>query len=157
MSIAKIIASGLGTGYTPKAPGTAGALLGVIIAYLINYLLLSINIENTLLWSFNIILIIILLLAGVWATKKMHKEWSHDASKIVIDEIVGVYIAILFVPFHWKYYLIGFILFRFFDILKPLGIKNLDGLKSSWSVMLDDVLAGVYSLIVLQLMIYFIF
>lgn len=157
MSIAKIIASGLGTGYAPKAPGTVGALLGVIIAYFLNYFLLVIDIDKTLLWSINIILIIILLLVGVWATKEMHKEWSHDASKIVIDEIVGVYIAILFVPFHWKYYLIAFILFRFFDILKPLGIRKLDDLKGSWSVMLDDVLAGVYSLIVLQLMIYFIF
>ena len=157
MNIAKIIASGLGTGYAPKAPGTVGAFLGVIIAYLINMLLLSNGIDKTMLWSINIILIVVLLLVGVWSIKEMHQEWSHDASKIVIDEIVGVYIAILFVPFHWKYYLIGFILFRFFDILKPLGIRKLDDLKGSWSVMLDDVLAGVYSFIVLQLMIYFIF
>lgn len=99
--------------------------------------------------------IIIIFLVGIWVIKKVHKEWTLDASKIVIDEVVGVYLEVLAAPLDWKYYLAGFILFRFFDILKPLGIKKLDDLESSWSVMLDDVLTGLYSLFVLLLIIYF--
>jgi phosphatidylglycerophosphatase A len=152
----KIIASGLGTGYSPFAPGTAGAFLALIIAFIFNFSLVNIHVQETSILGLNIIVTIIVFFIGVWSIAKVHNEWKHDASKIVIDEIVGIFITILAVPLDWKYYLIGFILFRFFDILKPLGIRRIDNLKSNWSVMLDDVLAGIYSLIVLQLIIQYL-
>lgn len=155
MRLSKIIASGLGTGFAPIAPGTAGALLGVIMFYGLNVIWYGINLEPITIIALNLAVIILVLLVGVCSIRKVHEIWPHDASRIVIDEVVGVWIAVFALPFDYRIYLYGFILFRFFDILKPFFIKRLDRLKSSWSVMLDDVLAGVYANIVLQILLYF--
>ncbi len=150
LKLHKIIASGLGTGYAPLAPGTAGSILGILLFYLFNYALNSFNIEPWLILSLDLFAIIFVLVFGVFSIKKVHAIWEHDASKIVIDEIVGVWIAVFAIPFQWQYYLYALLLFRFFDIVKPLYIRRLDNMGGDWSVMLDDVLAGIYSLIVLQ-------
>lgn len=155
MRLSKIIASGLGTGFAPIAPGTAGALLGVIMFYGLNVIWYGINLEPITIIALNLAVIILVLLVGVYSIRKVHEIWPHDASRIVIDEVVGVWIAVFALPFDYRIYLYGFILFRFFDILKPFFIKRLDRLKSSWSVMLDDVLAGVYANILLQILLYF--
>lgn len=155
MKLYRIIASGLGTGFVPFAPGTVGSMLGIILIYLFNYLLNSLNIEIWLVLVLNLLVIIFTLLIGVYSIKKVHKIWEHDASQIVIDEIVGVWIAIYAMPFEWQYYLYALILFRFFDIAKPLFIRRLDNMKGDWSVMIDDVLAGIYSLVVIQVLFYF--
>jgi phosphatidylglycerophosphatase A len=154
MKTAKIIASGLGTGYAPVAPGTAGSVLGITFFYGLNLLLNHLGVGKTGVSVLNLFAVIILLLWGVYAIKKVHRIWEHDSPKIVIDEIVGVGIAAVAVPLKWQYYLYALILFRIFDIVKPFGIKKLDNLKSDWSVMLDDVLAGVYAAAVLQLVMY---
>lgn len=154
MKVHKIIASGLGSGYSPFAPGTAGSIIGIIIFYLFNLYTNSLNISNELILLINLIAIIFVLLLGVFSIKKVHTIWEHDAPKIVIDEIVGVWIAIFAMPFEWQYYVYALVLFRFFDIAKPLFIRKLDNMKGDWSVMLDDVLAGIYSLIVIQILLY---
>jgi phosphatidylglycerophosphatase A len=155
MRLHKIIASGLGTGFAPIAPGTAGSILGIVLFYLFNCILNGLNIEPWLVLVLNLFAIIFVLLLGVYSIKKVHTIWEHDASKIVIDEIVGVWIAVFAMPFQWQYYLYALLLFRFFDITKPLYIRRLDNIGGDWSVMLDDVLAGIYSLIVLQVLFYF--
>ncbi len=155
MKINKIIASGLGTGYAPLAPGTVGSLLGIILFYGINGALIGNDLKFITILVLNLFAIILITLLGVYSIKKVHKEWSHDASKIVIDEIAGVWIAAFALPFQWQYFLYAFILFRFFDIVKPFFIKRLDQLKSNWSVMLDDILAGVYANLLLQSLLYF--
>ncbi|RLD63745.1 MAG: phosphatidylglycerophosphatase A [Bacteroidetes bacterium] len=155
LKLHKIIASGLGTGYAPLAPGTAGSILGILLFYLFNYMLISFNIEPWLVLSLNLFAIIFVLVFGVYSIKKVHAIWEHDASIIVIDEIVGVWIAVFAMPLHWQYYLYALLLFRFFDIVKPLYIRRLDNMGGDWSVMLDDVLAGIYSLIVLQALLHF--
>ena len=154
MKIYKLIASGLGTGYTPIAPGTAGSILGILVFYFFNFVLNKLEFQQPFILILNFVVIIIVLLIGVFSIKIVHQRWQHDASQIVIDEIVGVWIAVFAFPFQWQYYLYGFILFRFFDIVKPLFIKKIDRLKSNWSVMLDDVLAGVHANIVLQIFVY---
>ena len=155
MNIHKIIASGLGTGFAPIAPGTAGSILGVFLFWIFNYLLKGFNISFRMILFLNLFAIIFVMLIGVYSIKKVHKQWEHDASQIVIDEIIGVWIAAFAVPLMWKYYLYAIILFRFFDITKPFFIRKLDKMNSNWSVMLDDVLAGTYSLIVIQVLLYF--
>jgi len=155
MKFYKITASGLGTGYSPVAPGTAGAVLGIILLWIFNFALQRLNIGQPIILAFNFGAVILVMLIGVKSIKEVHKIWKHDAGKIVIDEIVGVWIAAFAIPFEWEYYLSALILFRFFDIAKPLYIKKFDNMKTNWSVMLDDVLAGIYSLVVLQLIIYF--
>jgi len=154
MKLHKIIASGLGSGFAPLAPGTAGSLLGIVSLYLFNYLLIQLNIEPSLVLFINLFAIIFVLFVGVYSIKMVHKIWEHDASQIVIDEIVGVWIAVFAMPLKWQYYLYAFLLFRFFDIVKPLFIKRFDEMDNDWSVMLDDVLAGVYSLIVIWVLFY---
>ncbi len=152
MQFHKIIASGLGSGYSPIAPGTAGAIVGVVLLYFFNFILNNLGFDNTTIISLNLVAIIFVLLLGVYSIKKVHTVWEHDANKIVIDEVVGVWIAIFAMPLQWEYYLYALLLFRFFDIAKPLFIRRLDKMKGDWSVMLDDVLAGIYSLIVLQVL-----
>ncbi|CAG0909019.1 unnamed protein product, partial [Cyprideis torosa] len=87
-------------------------------------------------------LILIFTALGTWACKIVLKEWGHDPSKIVMDETIGVWITLLFIPFNHWYIWLGFGLFRLFDIWKPLGIRTIDDkMQSAFSVMLDDILA----------------
>lgn len=155
MKIHKLIASGLGTGYSPIAPGTVGSILGILVLYLLNLIYGKFNFPQPIISVLNLVAILLVLLLGVYSIKKVHQIWEHDAPKIVIDEVVGVWIAAFAIPFQWQYYIYALVLFRFFDILKPFYIRNLDNLKSDWSVMLDDVLAGVYANLVLQAFVYF--
>ncbi len=150
-SLYKIIATGFGSGYVPVAPGTAGSFVGVL-----------------LLWAFHtgyyhyfsdpkIYLIAFLLIglaffyAGVVATDYLEEEWGKDPSRVVMDEIIGVWVTMLFVPVNILNLTIAFALFRLFDIWKPLGIRKLEELNGGLGVMMDDVLAGLYANVVLQI------
>jgi phosphatidylglycerophosphatase A len=155
MRLYKTIASGLGSGYSPVAPGTAGSIVGIVLLYLFNLLLINVGFDKTGICLLNLVAIVLSVFIGVAAIKKVHTIWPHDAPAIVIDEIAGVWITAFMIPLDWKYYLYALVIFRFFDILKPFYIRRLDKMKSDWSVMLDDMLAGLYGLIVLQLLIYF--
>lgn len=149
-TLAKAIGTSFGFGYLPIAPGTFGALFGVIVYYLL-YFLFPVEVNLIL-----IVLILIFTALGTWACQIVLKEWGHDPSRIVMDETIGVWITLLFIPFNHWYIWLAFGLFRLFDIWKPLGIRSIDDkMKTAFSVMLDDVLAGVYAAIVLQLIIYF--
>lgn len=144
-----IIATGFGSGFSPFAPGTAGALVASLI-----WILLYSEISYNCLLLTVLLLIFIFTLVGVWSIDQLEPFWGEDPSKVVVDEMVGVWIALLAVPDdeQWYLYLIGaFILFRLLDIFKPLGIRRMERLKGGVGVMMDDILAGVYSLIVLML------
>ncbi len=152
--IYKTIATGFGTGYSPFAPGTAGAILACI---LLGGYVHSIGFNNNTKFQIGFIIIITLTtLLGVWATRNLQAEWGEDPSRVVIDEMIGVWINLLFVPLTWQNIFIGFVLFRFFDIAKPLGIRKMEAFENGWGVMLDDVLAGIYGNIVLQLILFLI-
>ena len=97
-------------------------------------------------------LVIVFIFAGIWAADKLETYWGEDPSRVVVDEMVGVWIPLLAVPNDdkWFWYVIAaFALFRIFDIAKPLGIRRMESLKGGVGVMMDDVLAGVYSFILL--------
>ena len=146
--IHKMIATGLGSGYTPIAPGTAGAILGCLLLWVYEQ---YIGINNNTNFQIGFIIIILLTtLLGVWATQQLQAEWGEDPSRVVIDEVIGVWINLLFVPLTWQNICLGFALFRFFDIAKPLGIRKMEAFENGWGVMLDDVLAGIYGNIILQ-------
>jgi len=151
-SIHKIIATAFGAGYAPIAPGTAGALLGCVLLFAYTHFI-GINNNTNFQIGFSL-LIILTTLVGVWATKNLQAEWGEDPSRVVIDEVIGVWINLLFVPLTWQNIAIGFVLFRFFDIAKPLGIRRMEAFENGWGVMLDDVLAGIYGNIVLQIILY---
>lgn len=140
-----IIATGVGSGFCPVAPGTAGALLACLIWWV-----LSLFLSSPFLMLATAFLIVVFTFAGVWSANKLEPYWGEDPSRVVIDEMVGVWIPLLAADScNLWYALAAFVLFRFFDILKPLGIRNMEALPGGIGVMMDDILAGVYSLILI--------
>ena len=139
IKLAKSLATGLGAGYLPWAPGTFGTLWGVLIFLCLSH-------YPALVY---IIITAILFAIGVYVSRQTAMELSiKDPSCVVIDEIVGFMVASWFVPFTWQNLILIFILFRLFDILKPFPIKRIEKLKHGWGIMLDDVMAGAYAWIV---------
>lgn len=140
-----IIATGFGSGFSPIAPGTAGALLATAIWFGLSYL-----VSFSLLQILTSLLIVLFTIAGIWSANGVEKIWGKDPSRVVVDEMVGVWIALLAVPKGNLYYILAaFVLFRLFDIFKPLGIRKMENLKGGVGVMMDDILAGIYSFILL--------
>lgn len=141
------LALGFGSGLMPKAPGTFGTLAAIPVYLMISHLVL---------WEYLLITCVVTV-AGVFICDYTSKALGvHDHSGIVIDEIAGYLITMAAVPFDWLWVLTGFILFRFFDILKPWPISWLDkNCQGGLGIMLDDVLAGIFSLICLHSIIYF--
>lgn len=136
----------MGLGLIPLAPGTFGALGGLGAGYLIKLYTVEPNI-------YLIILIIIFTLSGVYSSNKIIPEWGKDPSRIVIDEVVGMWISMLFIPNNILIMLAAFVLFRIFDIFKPLFIKKFELFPRGWGIMLDDIAAGCVANIVLQVFI----
>ncbi len=85
------------------------------------------------------------LVLGVWSATEAERRWGHDNGKIVIDEIAGMWISLLFLPKIWAVFLLSFLLFRAMDIVKPLGARQIQKLPGGWGVVADDVLAGIYA------------
>jgi phosphatidylglycerophosphatase A len=140
----KLIASIFGIGYIRKGGGTVAAAFAVLIWWL-----LFKNIGTHIAVAIGITILVTAI--GVWVGNKVEPAWGKDSYRVVIDEVAGMFISVLFVPLDWRWLLIGFVLFRFFDIAKPLGIRKLEALKGGWGVMFDDVLAGIYANVVLQI------
>lgn len=138
------VASGLFVGYFPLAPGTAGSALGCGIVWVTR--------EFSIV--FYVVLTVVLFAAGVWASNKTSQILNKpDPSVVVIDEIVGMMVTMVGIPITGYWLVCGFLLFRFFDIVKIPPVNWIDSkLKNGWGVMLDDVMAGVYGNILLQLM-----
>lgn len=135
--ILRIIATGFYSGYSPIAPGTVGSALALGIYWLFPGfrgvpLFLSTG---------------ILFLIGVWAATEVEKTDGHDASIINIDEVVGMWVTLLFLPSKswWLPMLIAFFLCRLFDIFKPFPVGHSQKLPRGWGVMVDDVLASLYA------------
>lgn len=135
---------GFGAGLLPIAPGTWGAAVAVLLAWPVAVW------QPTGLPYLLGVLILTFFGVGVVGSNRMEAEWGKDPSQTVIDEMVGMWIALLLLPTHWPYWLAAFFLFRLFDIFKPLGIRRLENLPGGWGVMLDDVLAGLYANLLLQ-------
>ena len=142
-----LIASGFGSGYSPVAPGTTGALLATLIWW--GYASLFKDYYLTLQCTFALVCIFTFL--GIWSSGVSEKYWGKDPSRVVIDEMVGTWIVLLAVPAdHYVGYMFAaFLLFRFFDIVKPLGIKQAEKLPFGYGIMADDILSGIYGGIVI--------
>jgi len=138
-----IIGTGFGAGFWPWGPGTAGAVLATAI-----WFAMSAVMGQTALIVATAVLIVVFTILGTWATARLEPFWGEDPSRIVADEMVGVWIPLLLAS-EWKTALAALLLFRFFDILKPLGIRKLDERPGAFWVMGDDIAAGIYSAIVL--------
>ena len=141
--IITLLSSGFYTGYFPFAPATFSTMTLGIACYLLMYRL------NPYLYA---LITLILYFLAVWLSDESEKIFKKkDASYIVIDELVGFLITMFLLPVTWVYVVLGFFIFRFFDIVKPppANIFN-NRKKGGLDVVLDDVFAGIYSCIVLH-------
>ncbi len=143
-----LLATGFGVGYSPIAPGTLGTLVAVLIYYFLSEIPSPLY-EITLIGFFFL---------SVWISENAEMFFGKkDDQRITIDEITGFLVTMLWVPETIRFIMIGFLLFRFFDILKPFPIRRFEKVfKGGFGVVLDDVVAGVYANIVLQIICYFI-
>jgi phosphatidylglycerophosphatase A len=135
------LALGFGAGLAPRAPGTAGTLVGVLLDPLLRPLGLELR----------ILLVALMFALGVWLCgESARRLGTHDHPAIVWDEIVGYLALMLVMPAGWVAALAGFVVFRFFDILKPWPIRQLDhGVGGGFGIMLDDIMAAVWGALVL--------
>ncbi len=139
----RLLTTCLGIGYIRKGGGTVASVFCCLIWYFTkacgnNYIA-------------QVLIVCLLVAAGVWSAGKMEPAWGKDSYRIVIDEVAGMGFTLMLVPFAWQYILTGLFLFRFFDIAKPLYIRRTEAWKGGWGVMMDDVAAGLYSNILLHL------
>ena len=151
----KIIATGFGSGYSPLAPGTAGALVACGLLWGLHVVFPGQFSGGWPQSHWLLLLTAFFFFLGVKSANVLEKEWGHDPSRIVVDEMVGVWIAMLGVPFSGANLALAFLLFRVFDIWKPLGIRRMERMQGGWGVMMDDVLAGVYSALVVHAWLFF--
>ncbi len=139
-----IFATGLGSGYLSKAPGTAGTFVGALF-----YLL----IKDLSPLTYGVTLLTFVFLAVWVATEAEKLLGGHDPQKVVIDEVAGFLVTMAFVPFSWWAVLAGFILFRLFDTWKPFPCRWIERkAPAGWGIVGDDLMAGVYANIALQLL-----
>jgi len=131
-------------GNSPVAPGTAGTLGAILLFFFLTFV------------SFPIYIVFLLILTAfsIFMSSLAVKIYnSKDPGQIVIDEVCGYLFTMVLIPFSWGYVITGFLLFRILDILKPYPIRNIEKLRDGYGIVLDDVLAGIYANILMQIII----
>ncbi|MGZ3757370.1 MAG: phosphatidylglycerophosphatase A family protein [Mucilaginibacter sp.] len=139
----KLSATVFGIGYIGKGAGTVAAIFCCICSY--------IAWAGNPLPGYAFLITGVITALGVWSGNKVEPIWGKDHGRVVIDEVAGMCISMFFTTVTIPHVLVALILFRFFDILKPLYIKKMELLPGGWGVMMDDVLAGVYACVVLHI------
>jgi phosphatidylglycerophosphatase A len=138
---AKLVATGLGSGYSPLAPGTAGSIVGLLL-----FLPLA-----GFSWPAQLAATAALTLVGVLAAGRVARSVGRkDPGLVVVDEVAGQWVTFLALPFTPLIALAGFLLFRVMDIVKPWPARDLERLPGGWGIMADDVAAGIYAHLLLR-------
>lgn len=136
----KFIASVCFIGYLPVAPGTLGSMAGLFLYQFIH--------KDPV---FNGVFILISIILGLLTAGKVARLFEEkDPSEIIIDEFAGMLLSVYLLPATMGYMVSAFLLFRFFDIVKPKPISSLEKLKGSLGIMADDLMAGIYANVILQ-------
>ena len=131
------VATALGVGYVPVAPGTFGSLAG---------LALLVAVRATAQPAAEIAAIVAVFFAGVWAATAAEAHFGHiDPGPVVIDEVLGMLVTLMLLPVSITGGLVGFVLFRIFDVIKPPPCNRLEALPGGWGVMCDDFMAAAYA------------
>ncbi|NOY87856.1 MAG: phosphatidylglycerophosphatase A [FCB group bacterium] len=131
----RLIATGIFSGYGRPFPGTWGTIPALLIAFFL--------VKGQL--GLLVIVTVITFFISVWSSSKAEKMFGHDAKKIVIDEWAGMFVTLLFVPYSLTNYLIAFVAFRAFDVIKIPPAAQLENLPRGWGVTLDDIAAAFYA------------
>jgi phosphatidylglycerophosphatase A len=137
----KLFASGLYTGYVPAASGTLGSAIALPFYFIPGF-------ESPLILGFILLLVFGL---GIKASSIMEKRYGHDPAEVTIDEVAGMWITLFLLPKTILVVLIAFIVFRFFDIIKPFPARIFDTMHGGIGIMMDDVVAGIYANITIQI------
>lgn len=144
--VALLLSLWFGTGLLPGIPGTFGTA-GAIPLYLLT---------DILDLRYQALLVLIIVIGAIWSSHRSHRILGRvDPREIVIDEVAGFLLTVVFIPFTLRNLIAGFFLFRFFDILKPPPVRTIERrVKGGFGVVLDDLLAGVYAHLSLRLVLY---
>lgn len=151
----RLIATSFGAGYWPWGPGTAGAVVGLALWMPLAFI-------PGAAWALTatLFLIIVFTVLGVWSGDVAERHWGPDPSRVVMDETVGQWISMLPLCVYatgrgawhdgrlWIAAAVSLVAFRFFDIVKPLGVRRMEALPGGRGIMADDILAGVYAAII---------
>ena len=138
---ARLLATGFGSGYAPVAPGTAGSAVGLLLFWPL----------ASLPAPWQIVACTVLFGVGAYASTRLARELGRkDPGLVVVDEIVGMWVTLVGLPFGPATALVGFVLFRAMDVVKPWPARDLEKLPDGWGIMADDVAAGVYAHLALR-------
>jgi phosphatidylglycerophosphatase A len=140
---AGLVATGLGSGYSPVAPGTAGSLVGLVLFWAM----------SGLGWPVQLAVTTVVFFLGVrCATAVAAQVGRKDPGIVVVDEVAGMWVTMLAVPFTPATAALGFIAFRIMDVFKPYPARQLEALPGGWGIMADDIMAGVYANLLVQVL-----
>lgn len=147
----KLIATSFGFGFLPVAPGTWGAVFAIIV-----WLPLYLWVSPALTVWITAAAVLVFTVLGTWASSVSERYWGKDPVIACVDETVGQWISLLPVAgvavCPWWEIILSLALFRFFDIFKPLGIRAMERLPRGYGMMADDILAGLYSAVILLIL-----
>jgi phosphatidylglycerophosphatase A len=139
--LATVIATGFGAGFSPIAPGTAGSLVGLALYWPLQMASPWVQAAVTA----------AAFLAGVAASSRLAQRLGRkDPGAAVVDEVVGMWVSLLFLPFTPATATLGFLLFRALDVFKPYPARQFEALPGGWGIMTDDVMAGIYANLLLR-------
>jgi len=138
----KLITSFFYLGHSPYMPGTVGSLGGLIAYFLVR--------ENTILYAFSLIFLFMLGMMFTAEAERIYKR--KDPQMIVIDEASGMMLSLFLVPYSWRAVVIGFLIFRIFDIIKVFPARRIERLSGAFGIMFDDIIAAIYTNAILQLL-----
>ena len=143
--IYRLIATVFGLGYAPIAPGTVGSLAGLVLCIVLG--------QHLVLY---VLAFIVFFGVGVVAADKVSKETGiKDPSIVVIDEFACIFVAFLLVPLNAATVITGFIIYRIIDIIKVYPMRSAEEIEGGWGIMLDDLIGGIYTNLILQILIFF--
>lgn len=153
MKIKEFLFTGFYSGYCPVAPGTAGTFVAMLL-YIMQNVFLGEMLGDAVIYI-NIIIVLILIYPSIRLGDAAEVFFNKkDPQQVVLDEMMGYWIGILFIPFSFTGAVAAFLLFRIFDIIKPFPARNLESLKGGLGIMIDDYIAGIYTCICMNILVY---
>ena len=140
-SLSLAVATAFGVGYVPFAPGTFGSAAGLVVFVAVRAASAAVG------WpALELVAIVLVYLLGAWSANAAELHFGHiDPGPVVIDEVLGMLVTLALVPVSVTGALVGFVLFRVFDVIKPPPCNRLEALPGGWGVMSDDLMAAVYA------------
>lgn len=144
--LAILLATAGYAGYFPFAPGTVGSAVGLVLFAAIRWLGVPL-VEAAVIAA--------VALGGIWAAGEAERQWGRtDPGAVVIDEVAGMLVTLFAVPVSWPGAVVGFLVFRAYDIVKPLGARQCERLPGGYGVMTDDLVAGLYGNLTMRVLLW---